>query len=268
MPQATHDDFTRAARILKQRSGIILGEHKEDMVARSLGLRTKGCGFAEVREYLNHLEGDSRAAEWEHFVNAFTINHTAFFRENHHFEILGKFVAERAKPLSIWCAAASTGEEPYTIAMTLRENLSNPEVGVHILATDIDTNAIERARAGVYPIDRVQPVKDHLLKKYFQRGKGQYAGMVRVKQSLRNMVEFGLVNLASAENWPVHHKFDAVFCRNTMIYFEKETQEKLLARFAQVMKPGGLLFIGHSESVAHMTTDFRLQGQTVYVREG
>lgn len=266
IPQATREDFIRTARMLKERAGIVLGEHKEDMVARSLGLETKNLGVAEVRQYLDFLDHNPRAPEWERFVNTFTINHTAFFRESHHFVSLAEFVKKRNKPLSVWCAAASTGEEVYTIAMVLQENVSNAEISCSLLASDIDTQALVRAEEGVYSLDRVQPVEESLLRKYFQRGVGKRAGMVRVKPVLRNMVDFRMINLVSSENWPTDQSFDVVFCRNTMIYFEKETQSKLLDKFAQVMKPGALLFVGHSENISHLSKAFRLQGQTVYVR--
>ena len=266
IPQATREDFIRTARMLKERAGIVLGEHKEEMVARSLGLETKNLGVVEVRQYLDFLDHNPRAPEWERFVNTFTINHTAFFRESHHFSSLAEFVKKRSKPLSVWCAAASTGEEVYTIAMVLQENVNNAEISCSLLASDIDTQALVRAQEGVYSLDRVSPVDDFLLRKYFQRGVGKRVGMVRVKSVLRNMVDFRMINLVSSENWPTDQSFDAVFCRNTMIYFEKETQSKLLDKFAQVMKPGALLFVGHSENISHLSKAFRLQGQTVYVR--
>ncbi|NYT65068.1 methyltransferase domain-containing protein [Alcaligenaceae bacterium] len=258
------NDFTRAARILHTRAGILLGSHKRDMAERTLGLRAKKVNFATVREYLDLLEQSPHSPEWENFVNAFTINHTAFFREQHHFEILGDFVKTRTKPLSIWCAASSTGEEPYSIAITLQEYCPQPSYGVNIIATDIDTKAIERAKAGVYSMERVKPVPEEQLKKYFQRGVGERAGMVRVKQAVRDMVKFDVLNLLSP-TWHSNEKFDAIFCRNTMIYFDKETQTRILERFAQVLKPGGLLFAGHSENFTYLTKAFRLQGQTVYV---
>lgn len=256
-------DLERSARILRARAGIVIGTHKHEMVARTLGLRTKGMGLRSVKEYLDHLEQNAHSPEWEAFVNAFTINHTAFFREQHHFDILAKFAQARKKPFSVWCCAASTGEEPYTIAMTLRESCPQPDVGVSILATDIDTRAIERAREGVYSLERAQPVPEDYLKKYFQRGTGRHAGMVRAKPSIRDMIEFDTFNLLSA-NWPTDRKFDAIFCRNTMIYFDKPTQTRILERFAPVLKPGGLLFAGHSENFTYLTQAFRLQGQTVY----
>lgn len=258
-------DFDYAARLLQARAGIVLGEHKQEMAGRTLALRAHAVGHNSVRDYLDELSRNPLSPEWETFVNSFTINHTAFFREQHHFEILARFVRTRSKPISIWCSAASTGEEPYTIAMTLRESCAQPDIGVSIWATDIDTSAIQRAREGVYTRDRVKPVSDEYLRKYFQRGTGRRAGMVRVKDNLRSMIEFGVFNLLQ-NDWPAPASFDAIFCRNTMIYFDKDTQTRILERFAPTLKPGGLLFAGHSENFTYLTDAFRLQGQTVYVK--
>src|SRR5690606_2342353 len=145
-------------------------------------------------------------------------------------------------PFSVWCCACSTGEEPYSIAMTLRESCAAPDAGVSILATDIDTRAVASAREGMYTQERAQPVPEAYLHKYFQRGTGRRAGMVRAKSMLRDMIDFEVMNLLSPE-WPTDQKFDAIFCRNTMIYFDKATQAGLLKRFAGVLKPGGLLFV-------------------------
>src|SRR5690606_30179364 len=259
-------DFEQAARLLKSRAGIVLGAHKQEMAGRTLALRAHAVGHQSVNDYLEDLARNPLSPEWENFVNAFTINHTAFFREQHHFEILSRFVSTRAKPISIWCSAASTGEEPYTIAMTLRESCPAPDVGVSIWATDIDTTAIQKAREGVYSRERVKPVSDEYLRKYFQRGTGRRAGMVRVKDNLRSMIEFGVFNLLQ-NDWPAPGSFDAIFCRNTMIYFDKDTQTKILERFAPTLKTGGLLFAGHSENFTYLTDAFRLQGQTVYVKK-
>jgi len=258
-------DFEQAARLLQSRAGIVLGQHKQEMAGRTLALRAHAVGHSTVHDYLDDLARNPLSPEWEMFVNSFTINHTAFFREQHHFEILARFMRTRSKPISVWCSAASTGEEPYTIAMTLRESCPQPDSGVSIWATDIDTVAIQRAQEGVYPLERVKPVSEDYLHKYFQRGVGGRAGMVRVKNNLRNMIEFGVFNLLQPD-WPAPGSFDAIFCRNIMIYFDKATQSKILERFAPVLKPGGLLFAGHSENFTYLTDFFRLQGQTVYVK--
>ena len=266
LPAMTAADFERAARLIKSKAGLVLGNHKEDMTARNLGLSAKRLNLARISDYLDLLERQPESDEWDRFISIFTINHTAFYREQHHFDILAKFVKERNKPISVWSSTCSTGEEAYSIAITLHETMAAPESSVHILATDIDADAVKRAEQGVFNLDRVQPVPQHLLKKYFRRGTGRFEGKAKVKPPLQQAVEFGIVNLVSAEGWPHGQQFDAIFCRNTMIYFDKPTQTKLLARFAKSMKPGGLLFVGHSENFSQMTSDFKLQGQTVYVR--
>lgn len=264
LPEVGQNDFERAARLLHKRAGILLGAHKREMAERTLGMRARHLGMATVHDYLDHLERDANSPHWETFINAFTINHTAFFREQHHFEILAQFLKTRKKPVAVWCCASSTGEEPYSIAITVRENVAAPDSGVYLLATDIDTQAVHRAEEGVYTVDRVKPVSEPLLRKYFMRGTGKRSGMVRVKPVLRDMIEFNTLNLLSPD-WPTGHKFDVIFCRNTMIYFDKATQTRLLDRFAKMLKPGGLLFAGHSENFTYLTKAFKLQGQTVYV---
>lgn len=262
----TAADFERAARLIRLKTGIVLGNHKADMVARNLGLNTKRFNLERISDYLDHLERHAESAEWDKFISIFTINHTAFYREQHHFDVLTKFVKELKKPISVWSSTCSTGEEAYSIAITLYEAIPDPANGIQVLATDIDTEAVKKAERGVFTLDRVQPVPPPLLRKYFQRGTGRFEGKAKVKPHLSQAVEFGITNLVSEEGWPQGRLFDAIFCRNTMIYFDKPTQTKLLARFARSMKPGGLLFVGHSENFSQMTSDFKLQGQTVYRR--
>lgn len=260
-----NEDFDRCARLLQARAGIVIGDHKRDMVGRIIAARAHQMGMASLRAYLDHLQYQADAPEWEHFINAFTINHTAFFRERHHFDILSEFLRGRSRPVSIWCCAASTGEEAYTIAMIMSEAGHTAETGASVWATDIDTAAIEKARLGVYTLDRVKPVAEAHLKRYFQRGTGPRAGLVRVRPNLTGMVEFGALNLLDTA-WPARRQFDAIFCRNIMIYFDKPTQTRILDRFAPVLKSDGLLFAGHSENFTYLTKAFRLRGQTVYVK--
>ncbi|OXR49713.1 chemotaxis protein CheR [Pusillimonas sp. T2] len=258
------EEFERATRLLHQRTGIVVGEHKREMATRTLSLRARKLGANTVSDYLGFLQQNPDGPEWEDFVNAFTINHTAFFREQHHFETLRNFVKGRRGPINIWCCASSTGEEPYSIAMTLQESVPNASSQASIWATDIDTQAIARAQKGVYTLERVKTVPEPLLRKYFLRGKDAKSGLVRVKPLLQDMIKFEPLNLL-APKWPTDKKFDAIFCRNTMIYFDKETQTKILDRFAPMLKPDGLLFAGHSENFTYLTKAFKLQGQTVYV---
>jgi len=259
----TDEEFAQVGKLLHTRSGIILGDHKRELAARMIGLRVRKMGLGSAADYLKHLQQDSQSPEWNAFVNAFTINHTAFFRERHHFGILADFVRSRSNPVHVWCCAASTGEEAYTIAITLLENTLAGQAKPWVWATDIDTQAIEKARKGIYTLDRVQPVPEPLLKKYFYRGKASKSGLVRVKPILQDIVEFEPLNLV-ASSWPSNQKFDAIFCRNTMIYFDKATQTRILERFSSMLKPGGLLFAGHSENFTYLTKAFRLRGQTVY----
>lgn len=263
LAEVEFSDFERAQLLLQRRAGIILGEHKREMAERTLAARAKVLRMAAVATYLDYLVQNADAPEWQEFINLFTVNHTAFFRERHHFDVLGRFAKNRGRPLEIWSAACSTGEEPYSIAIKLRDSLSNPDYQVSVLATDIDTSAIATAKAGMYTLERVKPVSEVQLKQYFLRGTGSRAGMARIKPNIRNMVEFDVLNLL-APVWPLDTRFDAIFCRNTLIYFDKQTQSKVLERFARVMKPGGLLFVGHSENLTYLTDAFRLKGQTVY----
>lgn len=257
------DDFQRAAQLLTRRTGIVMPLHKKEMAERRLSAQAARVGAAEVGALLDLLEQDAHAPQWAEFINAFTINHTAFFREPHHFEVLAQFARARPKPLHVWTCACSTGEEAYSIAMTLHACGSVHGSDVCVLATDIDTEAVQHAEQGIYRCDRLASVPPAYMHTYFQRGVGRYDGLARTRPSLRSMIDFQVLNLLSPA-WP-SMRFDAVFCRNTMIYFDKGTQARLLERFSRVLKPDGLLFVGHSENVTHLTRAFRLQGKTVYV---
>ena len=166
-------------------------------------------------------------------------------------------------PLSIWCSASSTGEEPYSIAMTVCEAFGTLTPPVSIVATDIDTNVLETAANGVYPIDRIDKMAQDRVKRFFQRGKGERSGLVRVRPELRQLITFKPLNLL-ASSWPVSGPFDVVFCRNVMIYFDKPPQSRILERFVPLMKPEGLLFAGHSENFMYASDAFKLRGKTVY----
>jgi len=260
-------DFLRCTRLLHERTGIVIGAHRRDVISRIVAARAGKHGMSNPGAYLDLLERQPDSAAWQDFVNACTVNHTAFFRERHHFDRLASFAKHRPAPLAVWCCAASTGEEPYTIAMTLAEAGHGRQTGAHVWATDINTAALEKAKEGVYPHDRVAAVDASCLKKYFQRGVASHVGMVRVKPELAAMVQFGVLNLLDPV-WPLRRqtdpKFDAIFCRNTMIYFDKATQARLLERFAGVLKPDGLLFVGHSENFTYISRVFRPCGQTAY----
>ncbi|SDD23593.1 CheR family methyltransferase [Paraburkholderia lycopersici] len=260
----TSADFERIRALIYRRAGISLSDHKRDMAYSRLARRLRALGLDSFREYLDQLEASHDASEWEAFTNALTTNLTAFFREAHHFPILADFVKGRPQPVSVWCSAASTGEEPYSIAMTLVEALGERAAReARVLATDLDTQVLAKADAGVYAFDQVKHLSPERLKRFFFKGTGSHAGLVKVRPELRAMVKFEQLNLTDAD-YGLRTTFDAIFCRNVMIYFDKPTQSQVLTRFEPLLKPDGLLFAGHSENFTYVTQAFRLRGQTVY----
>lgn len=263
--ELTDADFRRIRELIHQRAGIVLAEHKREMVYSRLAKRLRHYGLTRFGDYLARLERRPDAKEWEAFTNALTTNLTAFFREAHHFPQLAKHIQTCSGAVRVWCAAASTGEEPYSIAITLTETLGARAADARVLATDIDTEALAKARAGIYPLEQVHKMDEARIKRFFQRGTGSQAGLARVRPELRNMVEFEVLNLL-APGWTIKGPFDAIFCRNTMIYFDKPTQARILERFAPLLKPDGLLFAGHSENFSYISQAFRLRGQTIYTR--
>ncbi|GAB3389813.1 CheR family methyltransferase [Massilia agri] len=263
----TRSDFERVRALIYQRAGISLAESKQEMVYSRLARRLRATGIQSFARYLDDLEAGRMGAEWEAFTNALTTNLTSFFREAHHFPLLadhlGALRRREGGPITIWCSAASTGEEPYSIAMTACEAFNTLTPPVQVIATDIDTNVLATASNGVYPMERVDKVGAERLKRFFLKGKGANEGMARVRPELRKLVEFRQLNLL-ADDWPVSGAFDAIFCRNVMIYFDKNTQRKILSRFVPLMKPHALLFAGHSENFLYVSDSLRLRGKTVY----
>ena len=257
----SNGDFQRVQKLIYQRAGISLHDGKRAMVYSRLSRRLRETGDTSFADYLNGLEraGD---AEWQEFINCLTTNLTSFFREEHHFHALAEALKPMAgKPIRMWCNAASTGEEPYSIAMTLLEaGCGNAK----LLATDIDTKVLATAQRGVYAAD-ARGLTTQRLQKHMMRGKGANAGFMRVKPELAKMIEFRTFNLM-ATAWSLGEPFDMVFCRNVMIYFDQETQRKVLEHIHGVMKPGGLLFVGHSENFTDSRDLFLLRGKTIYQR--
>ncbi len=257
-------DFDRVRKLIYRLAGISLGESKRQMVYSRLGRRLRALDMRSFDAYLDHLEsGDP--AEKEAFVNALTTNLTAFFREPHHFPVLAEHARRAGKrEYVVWCSASSTGEEPYSIAMTLIEALG-ADAQFRILASDVDTSVLDKADEGIYPLERVEKMPPEQVRRFFLRGMGQHAGFVKVRPELRQRITFRQVNLLEP-GWPVRGPLDAIFCRNVMIYFDKQTQHGILQRFAPLLAPDGLLFAGHSESLHHAADLFRLRGKTVYER--
>ncbi|CNE34154.1 protein-glutamate O-methyltransferase CheR [Yersinia nurmii] len=255
--------FRRICQLIYQRAGIVLADHKREMVYNRLVRRLRLLNINDFGQYLALLETDPNSAEWQAFVNALTTNLTAFFREAHHFPILAEHARQRPGNYTVWSTAASTGEEPYSIAMTLSDTLGHRAGSCQVLASDIDTQVLEKATSGVYRQDELRSLSAQQMQRYFLRGTGPHQGLVRVRPELSNMLTFQQLNLLAPE-WALPGQFDAIFCRNVMIYFDKETQERILRRFVPLLKPGGLMFAGHSENFSQISREFYLRGQTVY----
>ncbi len=262
----TRQDFERVRQLIHRCAGIALAEGKQEMVYSRLARRVRATGAASFESYLEQLErtdaGAGAGAEWQAFTNALTTNLTSFFRESHHFPVLASHARARSS-FTVWCAASSTGEEPYSIAMTLCEVYGSLTPPVRILATDIDTDVLAVAEAGIYATERTSGLSAQQLSRFFMRGKGGQHGKVRVRDELRHLIEFRPLNLL-ARDWKLQQSFDAIFCRNVMIYFDKDTQRQVLSRFVPLMKPDALLFAGHSENFLYVCDRLKLKGKTVY----
>ncbi len=261
----TDADFDRVQDMIYKRAGISLHDGKHAMVYSRLSRRLRETGYQSFREYLSWLES-SDSAEWQEFINALTTNLTSFFREHHHFEILADLLKSKPEstPWRVWCSASSTGEEPYSIVMTALETLG-PRANFSLSASDIDSKVLASAAQGVYRMDGLKGIDSNRMQRFFLRGKGSNDGFTRVKPELRAKIEFLMVNLIR-DDWPFREPFDAVFCRNVMIYFDAPTQRRVLERIHRVMKPGALLFVGHAENFSDSRDLFVLKGKTVYER--
>lgn len=261
----TDADFDRVQSMIYKRAGISLHDGKHAMVYSRLSRRLRETGYQSFRDYLGWLDS-ADVPEWQEFVNALTTNLTSFFRENHHFEVFSALLRSRPAgfPWRVWCSAASTGEEPYSILMTVMESLG-PHPKLSLVASDIDSKVLASAQQGVYRLDGLKGVDPSRLQRFFLKGKSGNDGMVRIKPELSRMIEFLMVNLVK-DDWPFRDPFDVVFCRNVMIYFDAQTQRKVLERIYKVMKPGGMLFVGHAENFSDSRDLFVLKGKTVYER--
>nr|WP_305775448.1 CheR family methyltransferase [Ferrovum sp.] len=260
----TERDFEQVRSLIHERAGISLSENKRELVYSRLTRRLRATGAKSFEDYLrNYLKGG--ASEWEGFINALTTNLTSFFRESHHFELLAqqlrRLVARSSHPIRLWCSACSTGEEPYSMAMTVLETLG-PNPPVLIQATDIDTQVLALAEEGTYVAENLT-LSETRLHRFFHKGVGKYSGSVRIRPEVRRLVTFFQLNLLDT-HWPLHFPMDAIFCRNVMIYFDKDTQYKILGKMAQRLDPEGLLYAGHSEIFYHARDFFHLRGKTVY----
>ena len=259
----TDMDFERICLLIYKRAGISLSVQKRQMVYSRLSRRLRELSLCKFSDYLCFLESDTRSQEWERFTNALTTNLTAFFREKHHFLLLAEHALQCAQPVRVWCAASSTGEEAYSIAMTLIEALGGRAHACSVVATDINTQVLARAVDGIFTVEQASKLSTERLKRFFFKGTGAHAGKVRIRPEVSAMVRFSQLNLLDAK-WALGGPFDAIFCRNVMIYFDTPTQKKILQRFVPLMKPHALLFAGHSENFSFLRQTLQLRGQTVY----
>lgn len=265
----TESDFNKFRDLVMKHTGIHLTDNKRELVYGRLSRRLRILGLDKFSLYREIIEqGDPN--ELQEFANLITTNLTSFFRESHHFEhlkntLIPDLIRSKSsdRKIRIWSAGCSSGEEPYSIAMVVRE-LASELAGwdVKILATDLDSNMIQTAENGVYDFDRVAGIGDDRIRKFFFKGKGKQDGKVKVTPELQQIVSFNKLNLM--EKWPIQGKFDVVFCRNVVIYFDKETQTRLFSRFADTMTHDGRLFVGHSETLSKVTNRFELMSKTIY----
>lgn len=256
-------EMERVRRRLYDATGIVLSASKQQMVKARLARRVAARSLSTIEEYLDLLERSEGAEEIQSFINALTTNKTSFFRESAHFDQLEEQLCALpgAAPVRIWCAASSTGEEPWTLAMVAHRCLSNRGIQVRILATDIDTEVLDRAARAVYPETSLDDVPAH-FHDMFVRGKGEHAGEVRVRKALREMVVFRQLNLR--RGYPLRGPFEAIFCRNALIYFQMEDQIDTVRRMGVLLNPDGRLYLGHSEGLVGVRAGLQALGHCVF----
>lgn len=263
-------EYKEICSVIREMTGITMGSGKQQLIYRRLSGRLKATGIPTFREYMNFLQSGQQS-ECEHFTNAITTNLTSYFREQHHFEFLADTIIPETElawksgvpRLRIWSAGCSTGEEPYSIAITLRESLLQlNQWDARILATDLDTDVLNQGKTGIYPEQRVDKIPKIQLRRWFRKESRTNGERVKVARELQELITFKQLNLM--HDWPMHGPFDVIFCRNVIIYFDKQTQRVLMDRFANILKDGGYLILGHSESLFNVTKRFELLGKTIY----
>jgi len=273
-PELTDGEFEKISRLVYEACGINLTEGKKELLKARLGKVIRAGSFGSFREYYEHVVQDSSGQELVHLLDSVSTNFTSFFREPQHFEYLkSEFLPEvlgdkgrNGRKLRFWSAGCSSGEEPYSIIISLLESLGSPRGwDLQVLSTDLSSKVLKVAAAGIYPKGRIQTISPDLVKKYFLRGENRWKGYVRVKDSLKKYLVFRRLNLM--EPFSFAEPFDGIFCRNVMIYFDKPTQASLLNRFFQSLGRGGVLFIGHSESLAGIEHPFRYVQPATYRKE-
>ncbi len=264
------EEYQQFRRLIYDESGIELGDQKQTLVASRLSNRLRELGLKTFSDYYGQVVEDPSREEFTRLLDLISTNKTDFFREPKHFEFLrDRILPELAqeKRVRIWSSACSTGEEPYTIAMTLFEHARNPDQwDFKILASDLSTRVLAKAAAGTYGEDRFRDVPPEVLRRHFLRGRGNSAGFFKVKPHLAAVIQFRRLNLMDSE-FPIKSPLDLIFCRNVMIYFDRPTQETLVNKFHRYLKPGKYLFIGHSESLQWVNHTFKSLAPTIYQKE-
>jgi chemotaxis protein methyltransferase CheR len=269
----SEDDFRSLSKLAYEQAGIVLAESKRNLIYGRLSRRLRALELSTFRDYRAYLTGAGGAGEMQNFVNSISTNLTKFFRESHHFDhfrstVVVPYAQARGRGnrrLRIWSAGCSTGEEPYTIAVILQREMTDiARHDVRILATDIDTEVLAKAAQGEYPENSIEDVPK-AYRSYFEQNPGGRGSTVRLSAATRSLIAFRQLNLLNT--WPFRGQFDAVFCRNVMIYFDTPTKAALVERFVERLIPGGWLYIGHSESLLGSHNGLKLMGRTIYRRE-
>lgn len=266
----TKTEYDQIRTLLYDESGISLGDNKQSLVISRLSKRLRELEIDSFGGYYDLVSQDSSGEEFTRMLDLLSTNKTDFFREPKHFDYLREHILpglEREKRIRIWSSACSTGEEPYTIAITLHESLKNAASwDCGILASDISTRVLAHAAAGLYTEERINTVAPDVARRSFLKGRGTSAGLFKVKPHLSKVIKFRRLNLMD-DSFPIKSPLDLIFCRNVMIYFDRQTQERLVAKFYRYLKPGGHLFIGHSESLQWLKHDFVTMAPTIYRKE-
>ena len=263
-------EFRFICSLVYSSTGIVLDERKREMVYRRLMRRLRETKLPTFSAYCDLLKNDEQ--ELPAFINSITTNLTSFFRENHHFEYLKNHILPRLlqqnrnRRIRLWSAACSTGEEPYSIAMCLRETLAEQlsSWDIKILATDLDTECIAKAKEGIYRQDNIKDITPERQKRWFMKGRSADSNFVKIKPELAEIITFKKLNLL--DDWPMQGPFDVIFCRNVLIYFDRQTQAELIDRYHNLLSPGGHLMLGHSESLPQKYTGFEVKGRTIFCK--
>ena len=271
-------EFIKLKDLVYKNAGIFLKDSKIQMVNSRLYKRLLQLNMDSFEKYYNYLKNNDDGKELIEMINCITTNKTDFFRENHHFEYLRDIILPKLKEkcylegnlnIEVWCSASSTGEEPYTIAIVLKEFFQlNTGWKLKILASDIDTKVLGIAQQGIYNEQQISPIPNEILPKYFYKGEGENDGLYKAKNNIKDIIEYKKINLIDY-SFPADKKFDIIFCRNVFIYFDKETMEDIVERFYRYLKPGGHLFLGHSETLdinGRFKNKFKLVSHTVFIK--